>query len=135
MITQEYNIRVGKRSYDRIVKELEIAHYLQNEALRETLKHTELHKQDFKYLVIANLLTRKRGYFEIKDIEFALRATCYAMAGLSVNRMIELGYIELIKGRKYGSRVGRKYATTGTAIYLVRKYTDVMRRLLKEADF
>lgn len=121
-----------KRDYEKIAKELERVYYLQGIATKETIKHTELSKQDFKYLIIANLLTKQKGTFEIREIETALRASCYTTVTSSVNRMLSYGYIEMIKGRKLYSKVGRKYATTGTAIYLVRKYTDIMRRLLKE---
>lgn len=122
------------RNYERIAKELELVYYLQGIGTKEAIKHSKISKQDFKYLVIANLLTKKNGLFEIKEIPGALRAGCYAQVAKSVNRMLSYGYIELIKGRKFGSEIGRKYATTGTAIYLIRKYTDAMRRLLKESD-
>lgn len=127
-------IKERKRDYEKIAKELERVYYLQSIVTKETIKHSKISKQDFKYLIIANLLTKKKGTFEIREIETALRASCYAIATRSVNRMVEYGYIELIKGRKLYSKVGRKYATTGTAIYLVRKYNDTMRKLLKEAE-
>lgn len=123
-----------KRNYEKIAKELEMAVYLQNIVIKETIKNTGITRQDFKYLVIANILTKKNGLFETREIAKALRAECYPVITVSIVRLMALGYIELIKGRKYGSSIGRKYATTGTAIYLVRKYTDIMRRYLKDDE-
>lgn len=90
-----------KRNYDNIVKYLEYSYFLSYYAIKETINFTDIGREDFKFLLIAKCITTKKGYFFLKDVEVALRAPCYSDLYKSVTRLLELGYYERSKGRKF----------------------------------
>jgi hypothetical protein len=112
--------------------ELEVIYFLQQRALKEVLKKSFITRLDFKYLLIGRAVMGKRGYYLIKDFGVALRACCDHRAGHK--RLLLHGYVEQVAGRKFWSKVGCKYRVTGKGVYLINKYTEVLRRLIEESE-
>jgi cell division ATPase FtsA len=124
----------SKEKVNTVIEEYAQIVYLQNIAITEVIKGAGITKQDLKYLIVGMDLYLRQGHFELKGIERALRAECIYNVRMSCVRLVSLGYVEQIKGRKYGSKVGRKYITTGKAEYLVKNYNKIIKRLLNEVN-
>lgn len=129
--------------YSRIYlpKELEKACFMSDLAVKEIIKKAGINKDSFKYLVIANLITDKEQYFTKRGIESALGAVCYANVSERVNELVRLGYIEeVVQARNYSyagslKRRSAGYVPTGKAVYLIRKYTDLLNKMMQDERF
>lgn len=115
-------------------KDYEMLTYLAPIVSKQAIKGTGLNMSDIKYLLIANVINDRLGYFTIKQVERVLRTKMNnAIYRRLKQSLVPLEYIEVFAESYFYSRpgkvgkVGTKYRITGKATYLIRKYTDMLR--------
>lgn len=117
-------------------KDMEIISVLIDKAKRECIEGTGLNKTDFNYLLIANLHNDQGGRFNIPGINRFIGKNHLAIIHKSIIKMTKLNFVEkVINKRIYGINgkvqcESAYYTVTGKAIYLIRKYAEVLNTMM-----